>query len=156
MGSSWQAIVLHLAQAAQEHYRDGHVDAALADVDGAFAVVATRGSESDLVFASLLLVTADIVGDSGDVETSAALYRRATDTCAALRNASDTKDQNELDSVEARALVGLARTDMTRGYKDRAQLRYFGAWRLLQNLPDAPIELVEEARQGSALDTGGA
>lgn len=156
MTSSWQAIVLSLAQAAEEHYRDGHVDAALADVDGAFAVVATRGSESDLVFASLLLVTANIVGDSGDVETSAALYRRAADTCADLRNALDGKNQIDVDTVEAKALLGLARADMTRGYRDRAQVRYFGAWRLLQSLPDAPIDLVEEARQGSGLDTSDA
>jgi hypothetical protein len=153
MTSSWQAIVLSLAQTAQEHYRDGHVDAALADVDGAFAVVATRGSESDLAFASLLLVTADIVGDSGDVETSAALYRRATDTCAVLRDAPAAMNQSDLDHVEARALLGLARTDMTRGHRDRAQLRYFGAWRLLQSLPDVPIDLLEEARQGAGLDT---
>lgn len=153
MTSSWQAIVLSLAQAAQEHYRDGHVDAALADVDGAFAIVATRGSENDLTFASLLLVTADIVGDSGDVETSAALYRRAADTCAELRNAPPSGSARDLDTAEARALVGLARADMTRGYRDRAELRYFGAWRLLQSLPDAPIELLEEARLGSAVDT---
>jgi hypothetical protein len=155
MSSSWQAIVQNLAQTARAHYQGGHVDAALADLDGGFAIVATRGSESDLAFASLLLVAADITLDSGDVETSATFYRRASDTCAELRNSPTKGSERDLDAVEARALVGLARTDLRQGYRDRAQLRYFGAWRLLQSLPNAPAELIEEAQQGSALETDG-
>lgn len=150
MSNNWRQQVAALAQSAQESYAEGDVASAANAIDSAFAIVAADGSESDIVFAVVLLTAADIASKSGDVESGASLYRRAADTCEQLRRgapATDTTD--DLDAIEARANLGLARADLSRGFDDRARLRYTKALNLMQRLPDVPLELVEEARRGS-------
>lgn len=147
---TWRHKVAGLAQSAQQSYADGDVASAAKAIDSAFAIVDADGSESDIVFAALLLTAADIATNSGDLEPGASLYRRAADVCEQLRRGAPATDSTaDLDAIDARANLGLARADVSRGFHDRARPRYTKALNLMQRLPDVPVELVEEARRGS-------
>jgi len=69
--------------------------------------------------AAPIFTTAD---EDGTCESAAALYRRASDICADLER--DDVPESDVTALRSRALLGLARCDVHRGFGDRAAERY--------------------------------
>jgi len=123
--TTWRSEVAKQAQRAQERLGEGDFGGASEFVSSAFAVVDERGNEEDVTFVALLVVAGDVASAAGDIESGASLYNRATGVCAALgEDSGPGPDSSDVPALLARAYLGLARADVNRGYRDRAQERY--------------------------------
>lgn len=145
LSSEWRSQASRLVQQAQEHAARGDIRAASDAVDSAFGIVDERGTEQDVVFVAVLVVAADITAMSGDTESAAALYKRASEVCHAFGDG--TLDGTHALALLARAYLGLARADADRAYSERARERYAIALRHMEAcVPPPPRELLDQIR----------
>lgn len=134
MTEEWRVRAATLAQAAQEAAAEGDLEVATKRVQEALTLIEAEGSPRDIVFASVLLVAADLSLSAGELDSAEPLYNRAAWVCDEL----DPEGTNEghLGPVRARAWLGMARAAAGRREHARARQCYEHCLEILGSLQE--------------------
>jgi hypothetical protein len=146
-GMAWRADVAALAQSAEDALARGELEQASELIGHAFSRIERDGSEQDVVFIATALVAADFAARVGDIESAAALYKRAVGEGEALHRDAPQSKPDDVHALVGRGYLGLARADVERGYTTRAKERYELALRSMGlSHPPPPEDLLRLVR----------
>lgn len=152
MTDEWRVRAATLAQSAQAAAAEGELEHATGHVQEALALIEAEGSAKDIVFASVLLVAADISLVSSQLDAAEPLYNRVAWVCDELD--PEGTDEGHLGPVRARAYLGMARANAGRGENARARAGYERCLEILGGLDEPTPPSVIEAIRSELAELG--